>query len=183
MRKPGFRPHGHPPPAQLSQHLDGELTGTDRVALEEHLRSCPECRRAAGSLAWTIRALGSMREPNPPELAERIIVALRVADFRESAPRARPARTATVTRSSGRLFASRGTRPSQSWLRPAQLRVTVPTALLVGVMLSLVNQGGMLLAGRIDAGMCAICALDFLVPFLALNVALLAVARLGGRRT
>jgi hypothetical protein len=49
----------------------------------------------------------------------------------------------------------------------------VPIALVTGVVLSLVNMGGMLVHGRIDLGVCVSCALDFLVPFLALNLGLL----------
>jgi hypothetical protein len=64
----------------------------------------------------------------------------------------------------------------RSCLRRPRLRITVPIALLAGVAVSLVNHGGMLLSGHIDAQMCAICGLDFLVPFAALNVALLAPA-------
>jgi hypothetical protein len=62
-------------------------------------------------------------------------------------------------------------------LQRSQLRLTVPTGLLVGAALTLVNQGGMLLHGGIDVGMCAICSLDFLLPFVALNVALVAASR------
>jgi hypothetical protein len=58
-------------------------------------------------------------------------------------------------------------------LRPPQLRLTLPIALLTGVVLSLVNMGGMLMHGKIDLGVCMSCALDFLVPFLALNLGLL----------
>jgi hypothetical protein len=56
-------------------------------------------------------------------------------------------------------------------LRGAQLRLTLPLALLAGAILTLVNMGGQLMHGRLDLGMCAMCAMDFLVPFIALNVA------------
>jgi hypothetical protein len=39
----------------------------------------------------------------------------------------------------------------------------------------------MLLDGRIDLGMCAMCAANFLAPFLALNAVLLIVVRWPGR--
>jgi hypothetical protein len=58
-------------------------------------------------------------------------------------------------------------------LRPRQLRLTVPIALVTGVVLSLVNMGGMLMHGKIDLGVCVSCGIDFLVPFLALNLGLL----------
>ena len=79
-----------------------------------------------------------------------------------------------------RKLADRLARPQ--WHR-AWLRVTVPIALVLGVALSLVNQAGMLLSGEIDLRMCAICGLDFLLPFAALNLVLAiaaSIARDGG---
>ena len=58
-------------------------------------------------------------------------------------------------------------------LRRRQLRLTLPIALGAGVVLSLVNIGEMLMHGRIDLGVCVSCAMDFLVPFLPLNLGLL----------
>jgi hypothetical protein len=66
--------------------------------------------------------------------------------------------------------------------RRPQLRVTVPLALLVGIALSFANQGGMLLDGRIDLAMCLMCATDFVVPFVALNIVLLMIVRAPRRR-
>jgi hypothetical protein len=66
-------------------------------------------------------------------------------------------------------------------LRGGRLRLTLPIALVAGVVLSIINQGGMLFDGRIDFGMCAICAANFVVPFVALNAALLIVLRIPGR--
>jgi hypothetical protein len=63
------------------------------------------------------------------------------------------------------------------------MRVTFPIAIVLGVALSLVNQGGMLLSGDIDLRMCVICALNFLLPLAALNLLLLAVASWAGSRS
>jgi hypothetical protein len=41
--------------------------------------------------------------------------------------------------------------------------------------------GGMLMHGRIDLGVCLSCAVDFLVPFVALNLALLMLLRVRRR--
>ena len=46
-------------------------------------------------------------------------------------------------------------------------------AVAAGVVLTVVNMGGMLARGRIDVGMCLMCATDFLVPFVAVNLVLL----------
>jgi hypothetical protein len=107
------------------------------------------------SLSSTIRALGSMPSPSSSGLAEKVISELRVGDGRQAA----------------------------STLRRSWLRVTLPIGLLLGVILSLVNQGGMLLSGQIDVRMCVICALDFVLPLAALSALMLAAASwAGGRR-
>lgn len=67
-------------------------------------------------------------------------------------------------------------------LQRAQLRRTVPITVVAGLALTVINAGGMLFRGRIDLGMCAMCAADFLVPFLALNLALLMVLGVFHRR-
>ena len=67
-------------------------------------------------------------------------------------------------------------------MQRAQLRLTVPIALVAGVVLSMVNMGGMLMHGRIDLGVCVSCAIDFLVPFLALNLAMLLLLWVPRRR-
>jgi uncharacterized membrane protein len=60
--------------------------------------------------------------------------------------------------------------------------LTLPIAVIAGVVLSLVNMGGMLMHGKIDLGVCVSCAIDFLVPFLALNLGLLMLLWLPRRR-
>jgi ABC-type methionine transport system permease subunit len=67
-------------------------------------------------------------------------------------------------------------------LQRSQLRFTVPIGLLVGTALSLANKGAMLLQGQIDLQMCVVCALGYLLPFVAMNVVLLTATRLARRR-
>jgi hypothetical protein len=67
-------------------------------------------------------------------------------------------------------------------MRRAQLRLTLPLAIAVGVALSLLNQYDMIFGGRSSPlEVCVMCAPNFVIPFLALNVVLL-VARLSRRR-
>jgi hypothetical protein len=66
-------------------------------------------------------------------------------------------------------------------LRRRQLRITLPLGLLAGLALSLINQGYMIFNGRVDVGMCAMCALDFVIPFVALNIGLLLATRVASR--
>jgi hypothetical protein len=67
-------------------------------------------------------------------------------------------------------------------VRRPQLRLTLPLGLSLGIVLSFINKGYMIFNGRVDVEMCAVCALDFVIPFVALNVGLLLAARVAGRR-
>jgi anti-sigma factor RsiW len=171
----------------LSQYLDDDLDAHSRRRLEAHLRDCPRCRRELASITSTLRALGSLQEHAPSGLTESIIAALR-AEMPHSVPSAkRPPDAArasglTLIPSAGKAPASGRTvkrwpteiRAALRWcLQVPQLRLTLPIALIAGAVLSLVNMGGMLTRGRIDLGVCVSCAIDFLVPFLALNLGLL----------
>jgi anti-sigma factor RsiW len=179
----------------LSQYLDGALTPRRRVAVEAHLGECADCRRLLRSLSSTMGALASMGEHSPSRRAESIIAAIRSespsAD--STAPRAAGGRSRLTMLPGG---VERSANPPREHrragipravlrycLRRPQLRLTMPIALAVGIALSLINQGGMLLAGQIDVEMCAVCGLNFLIPFLALNVVLVATGRIWiGRR-
>jgi putative zinc finger protein len=180
MHWPTLTGRRHPRQAQLSRYLDGELRGDERERLEDHLLRCERCRRLLASLASSLRALASLPQPEAPGLAEGIIAEIRAADARSPALGAASAASHSGAlphvRPSLRLAAPR------SLLRAARPRLTVPLALLVGTILTLINQGGMLFAGRIDLRMCATCGLNFVVPFLALSLALIAAERLGGHR-
>lgn len=159
------------------------------------MRSCPRCRREFASLQRTLDALGTLEPDRPVDLAESIIEALRAEKPREVAisRQASDAVGSSVLRvvpDSGQPPV--GERVLTCWPREAlaairwclarpQLRFTLPITLIAGVVLSMVNMGGMLLHGRIDLVVCAICTVDFLVPFLALNIGLLMLLRLAGR--
>lgn len=166
----------------LSQYLDDDLAHRDRVALEEHLHHCLGCRRALQSLSRTVEALPSLQGAKSTSRAETIIGSLdqpnvprrlRVVGGDAEGRDMRGARGAWQPRWRSAL---------RYCLQRSQLRWTMPIAVLIGALLSLVNQGGMLLAGQIDVGMCAVCALNFALPFLAMNVALLAATRVARRR-
>lgn len=43
----------HPSLATLQDVLDLELEGPDRLAVDEHLTTCGECRRSLHALRWT----------------------------------------------------------------------------------------------------------------------------------
>lgn len=57
--------------------------------------------------------------------------------------------------------------------QPRYLRRTVTTALIVGLVLTAINQGGVLLAGHAGTATYVRCVLNFIVPFVVSNVGLL----------
>jgi hypothetical protein len=145
----------------------------------QHLRECLLCRRLLASLSQTVRVLGSLRDETRSELVERIVGALpsQASDGRSS-----PARVMGGDRVRWIERAPRLRDALQYCLRRSQLRLTVPIGLLAGAALSFVNNGDMLLEGQFDLAMCASCALDFLVPFVAMNIVLLAATKVARRR-
>jgi anti-sigma factor RsiW len=174
MRRLPLRRRRHPAPTDLSRYLDGELRREERRLLEDHLLRCERCRALLKSLAQTLQALTSLPRPEAPGLAEGIIAELRAGAA--PAPAVHAAPSSSLRRAGNRVRARVRLAVPAKWLG-ARLRLTVPLALLVGAVLTMVNQGGMLFAGRIDLRMCAICGLNFVLPFLALNLALFFTAR------
>jgi anti-sigma factor RsiW len=64
----------HPDPELLSAYIDGELTGTDRDDLEQHLTGCSECSATVRGLRATV---ADMRALPSPALSEQDQWALR----------------------------------------------------------------------------------------------------------
>jgi len=57
----------HPDPEQLSAYIDGELTGTDRDDLEQHLTGCSECSATLRGLRATVADMRALPSPVPSE--------------------------------------------------------------------------------------------------------------------
>jgi predicted anti-sigma-YlaC factor YlaD len=170
---------GHPGTLVLSRYLEDDLQAATYRRIEAHLRDCARCRRVLASLAETVQALGSIRETAPAALADSIVAAVQA----EPAP---DPRSSTNWDWSGRRAQAAGLRgPSsgrvqtglraglQYCLSRSRLRLTLPITIVAGVALSMANMGGMLIHGKIDLSVCLMCATNFLVPFAALNLALL----------
>lgn len=176
----------HPRLVLLSGYLDGDLDARRRLALETHVGRCPRCERELASLANYVRALGALAPHSPPGLADSIVAALRAEPPPEGAvsnPSDGAAAAPALTLVPASAHASAADRSRTRWspeackalrwcLQTPRLRLTLPIAMVAGVVLSLVNMGGMLMHGRIDLGVCVSCAIDFLVPFIALNLGL-----------
>jgi Putative zinc-finger len=198
MRWPGR----HPGAKTLSRYHEGELGGSERAALERHLAVCSDCKTLLESLRSTVEALATLHSRASPGLADSVIAALRAQDSSPelaSGHAARHGGSPTLTLLAGAregqgaiatevMRAPRGLRAAAQaivgfCLRRPQLRVTVPLALLVGVALSLINQGSMIFGGRASLlDVCLQCSPNFVIPFLALNVGLLLAARVAARR-
>ena len=57
------------------------------------------------------------------------------------------------------------------------LRRTIPIAIVVGIILTLINQESVIAAGRATTATWVRCALNFVVPFLVSNAGLLSARR------
>ena len=65
-------------------------------------------------------------------------------------------------------------------LQPRHLRRTVPVALVIGLVLTAINQGDVILAGDAGRGTLIKLCLNFVVPFCVSNLGLLAGKRAEG---
>ncbi len=50
----------------LSAHLDGELTGSERAAVERHVAECEDCAHEVNALSSVRKALRSLPQLEPP---------------------------------------------------------------------------------------------------------------------
>ena len=57
----------HPDPEQLSAYIDGELTGTGRDDLEQHLTGCSDCSTTLRALRSTVADMRALPSPVPSE--------------------------------------------------------------------------------------------------------------------
>lgn len=188
-----MRACAHPAQEALSRHLDGEAPPAEHDAVQAHLDRCPRCRRRLGELSQTVRALGELRAEAPTGLADSILAGLRAESTAAAGAPSRSARrrdtpALRVLPGTGRAATGNGALPEspahdrrgvlRDCLRRPRLRVTLPVALLVGVVLSFINQGATILGGHITVVICATCTLNVLVSFIALNIGLLIAIRL-----
>jgi hypothetical protein len=150
------------------------------------VRDCVQCQQLQLSLARTVDGLGSLGAQAATGIADSVIGALRSENPPVGARTDQHPGLSVVTPSTGALRKDPWRERARATLayccQRRQLRATLPLAVLVGVVLTVVNQGGMLFHGQIDLGMCAMCASDFVVPFIALNIALVMLVRPALRR-
>jgi hypothetical protein len=185
----------------LSRYLDGDLEREERLSIAAHLRDCSDCRELLESLRSAVGGLRSIRATATNRIADSVISALRTESppqdvmpiLSSSAPRSptltvvpdRAADTVEPTYAGHSSCSPRARIPRAVLaycLRRPQLRLTLPLGLVVGITLALINKGYMIFSGSVDVEMCAVCALDFVIPFVALNVGLVLATRFAGRR-
>jgi len=176
--------------AQLSDFLDGALAPGQGAQVEAHARICERCRGAVLSPPSTTRLLRSLHTYPPPDLIAGILARLATqdpnqageqqgdieapvaADDREKLPQTR--HRATVVRARAAVV---------DCLRPRYLRRTLPTTLIVGLVLTAIYQLGDLVAGRAGAGTYLMCACNFAIAFVLASLAtLVATSAARGRQ-
>ena len=59
----------------LSLYLDDSLSGADKQAVEEHLKSCPRCTKALIQLSKTQTLVNNLAEIEPPAWFKQKIMA------------------------------------------------------------------------------------------------------------
>jgi hypothetical protein len=57
----------HPEPEQLSAYVDGELSGSDRDDLEQHLTGCSDCSATVRAIRATLADMRALPAPVPSE--------------------------------------------------------------------------------------------------------------------
>jgi len=63
--------------ADLTEHLDGRLSGERALRIDEHLDGCDGCRQLADEVSAIVRALRELPdEPLDPEVEARLLAAL-----------------------------------------------------------------------------------------------------------
>lgn len=134
---------------RLSDHLEGELTERESRNVSGHLARCPECGPIFASLGRAVAALRSLGAEAAPAASVAPAVVEQIAD--------RSLRTAIAI-----------------CLERASLRRTATIALVVGIVLTSVNQLDTLLSGTATWLTGAQVATNFLVPFVVSNLGLLA---------
>jgi anti-sigma factor RsiW len=137
---------------RLSDHLDGELPPRARRRVVRHLARCPDCAPVFASLVRVVGGLRSLGRVTPP--APVSVVPEVVARLTGEPPPARRALAICLER--------------------ASLRRTLAIALVVGTILTSVNQGDVLLAGAATWLTGVKIAMNFVVPFVVSNLGLLA---------
>ncbi len=60
--------------SQLSDYLDGELTGSELERISHHLDTCADCTAYLRTLRRTVTLLGELPSPSAPAPAKRALV-------------------------------------------------------------------------------------------------------------
>ena len=50
----------------ITDYLEGTLPEVDRIRFEDHLKTCPHCRRYLEQFRQTVSALGKLKEESIP---------------------------------------------------------------------------------------------------------------------
>jgi anti-sigma factor RsiW len=72
--------------ARLSAYIDGELAGSEMLAIRSHVAHCEDCSREEAEIRAFKRALGSLPSVVPPDgFEEKLLRAVRTSELRTPA--------------------------------------------------------------------------------------------------
>lgn len=148
---------------RLCAYRDAALPCAEARRVHDHLARCVECRRSLNELTTMATHLRAPGAPAPEGLADRVIAhldaesaATRLSVVSPASAEARSSRTAVARRVARR-----------------HLRRTLPLAVVIGLLITLLKDLGALLAEGLTLETCAVCGANFVVAFLVLNLGLL----------
>lgn len=152
---------------RLCAYRDGALPDGDARRVRDHLARCDACRGSLAELTAMATRLRASSAPAPDGLAERVIAHL---DAQSAA-----ARLSVVSPASDDVVGTRrfsGAAVACDLARE-HLRQTLPLAFVIGLLITLLKDLGVLLAEGLTLETCTICGANFVVAFAVLNVGLL----------
>jgi len=150
---------------RLCAYRDGVLPEGAAHRLCDHLARCEDCRGALAELTALASRLRAFNAPAPDGLAERVIAYLDA----ESAA----ARLSIVSPAGDDLPSRPGAATVALRVARAHLRRTLPLALLIGVLITVIKDLGALLADGLTLETCTVCGANFVAAFVVLNIGLL----------
>lgn len=160
--------------ARLCSYRDGALPGSESRRVQGHLARCEECRTSLAELTVLAGRLRASSAPVPDGLAERVIAHL---DAQSSAARL------SVVASAAEAVAPRRAGAAAVWgVARAHLTRTLPLALVIGLLVTLLKDLGALLADGFTFETCVVCGANFVLAFVVLNLGLLLAVPRQGRR-
>jgi len=158
----------------LQHYLDGHIAADRARLIEAHLEDCRRCGLEAETYERIKASLATRRTTVSPESVERL---------REFCAAARPRRRAVGHSDRSGLVTWRGTGVVEPVRRVSfdgrgvTIATCVPVALVVGTILTFVNEGSVVAGGDASAATWLRVGINYLVPFIVSSIGYLAPSR------